>query len=169
MAAQADWANHLVLTAGPADSRRAARRGPGPGRRPRLRPQPGLLDLSFSTRVTACCWTPFPARQRRPPTLGARITTPRGIVSRSDGSRIWLDRPVSAFQLAHRGIIGQQVWVRTDALEYEFTELVRPPWACDWGWIVTATLPASMWRASGRRAALDSAGAFPDGLALLRA
>ncbi len=133
MEAQADWASHLVLTAGapqipaglPAEAlARAA---------DRLRPQPGLLDLSFSTRGDRLLLDAVPGAATQAPDLGARITTPRGIVSRSDGSRIWLDRPVSAFQLAHRGIIGQQVWVRTDALEYEFTELARPPWACDWG------------------------------------
>ncbi len=133
MKTQADWASHLVLTAEatqipaglPAEAlARAA---------DRLRPQPGLLDLSFSTRGDRLLLDAVPGAATQAPDLGARITTPRGLVSRSDGSRAWLDRSVSAFQLAHRGTIGQQVWVRTDALEYEFTELARPAWACDWG------------------------------------
>ncbi len=133
MAAQADWASHLVLTAGapqipaglPAEAlARAA---------DRLRPQPGLLDLSFSTRGDHLLLDAVPGAATQAPDPGARITTSRSLVSRSDGSRAWLDRPVSAFQLAHRGTIGQQAWVRTHALEYEFTEIARPSWACDWG------------------------------------
>ncbi|HRH74594.1 MAG TPA: formylglycine-generating enzyme family protein, partial [Zoogloea sp.] len=133
METQADWASRLVLTAGapqipaglPAEAlARAA---------DRLRPRPGLLDLSFSTQGDRLLLAAVPGAATQAPDPGARITTPRSLVSRSDGSRAWLDRPVSAFQLAHSGTIGQQVWVRADALEYEFTELSRPSWACDWG------------------------------------